>query len=60
MHPPLRRNCEAHVRKIVSWSKLGSRQIGMPRSSRISAGSGIPISGTWHRRTFHPGSIVKP
>eukprot|EP00965_Chrysotila_dentata_P139493 4612053-Pleurochrysis_carterae.AAC.1 len=60
MNPPLRRNCAAHVWKILSWSKLGSRQIGMLRSSRISLDSGIPISGTWHRRTFHPGSDVKP
>eukprot|EP00965_Chrysotila_dentata_P108402 3580372-Pleurochrysis_carterae.AAC.1 len=60
MNPPPRRNCTANVRKIVSWSNLGSRQIGMPWSSRISVDSGIPISGTWHRRTLHPGSVVKP
>eukprot|EP00965_Chrysotila_dentata_P048750 1618419-Pleurochrysis_carterae.AAC.1 len=26
--------------------------------SRVSAGSGQPISGTWHRRTRHPSSDV--
>eukprot|EP00965_Chrysotila_dentata_P124981 4131167-Pleurochrysis_carterae.AAC.1 len=59
MNPPLRRNCAANVRKIVSSSYLGSSETGT-QSSRVSAGSGSPISGTWHRRTFHPGSVVKP
>eukprot|EP00965_Chrysotila_dentata_P098733 3264311-Pleurochrysis_carterae.AAC.1 len=58
MNPPLRRNCAANVRKIVSWSYFGSSETGR-RSSRVS-GSGSPISGTWHRRTFHPGSVLKP
>eukprot|EP00965_Chrysotila_dentata_P147462 4867975-Pleurochrysis_carterae.AAC.1 len=29
------------------------------RRSRVSAGSGRPTSGAWHRRTCHPSSDVK-
>eukprot|EP00965_Chrysotila_dentata_P094651 3130152-Pleurochrysis_carterae.AAC.1 len=59
MSSPLGRNRIANVRKIVSWSYLGSRATAA-LSSRVLAGSGTPISGVWHRRTCHPTSPVNP
>eukprot|EP00965_Chrysotila_dentata_P078696 2593845-Pleurochrysis_carterae.AAC.1 len=59
MFSPLGGNRIANVRKIVSWSYVGSRATAT-LSSRVLAGSGKPISGVWHRRMCHPRSPVKP
>eukprot|EP00965_Chrysotila_dentata_P057227 1898557-Pleurochrysis_carterae.AAC.1 len=58
MSSPLGMNLSANVTKIVFWTNLGSREMAT-RRSRVSAGSGRPISETWHRRTRHPSSDVK-
>eukprot|EP00965_Chrysotila_dentata_P151475 5005692-Pleurochrysis_carterae.AAC.1 len=57
MSSPLGMNLSANIIKIVFWSNLGSRDMAT-RRSRVSAGSGRPVSGTWHRRTCHPSSDV--
>eukprot|EP00965_Chrysotila_dentata_P056170 1862095-Pleurochrysis_carterae.AAC.1 len=59
MSSPRGSSLAANVRKIVSWSYLGSRAMAA-LSSRVPAGSGTPILGVWHRRTCHPSSAVKP